>query len=129
LTKQPLQNNKQLVPSNAINRNFSFHLTEFANNTKQAAYSNRSLTNELVLPKLNQTKQTNPSNKISYNKNNNNFTNSNANSSTVMPVISFHNKSSSLNSLISKFNTNAKNNENSLSNENKLHLKFSTVMP
>ena len=134
LAKQSLQaannNVKQLMPSNAINRNFSFHLTEFPNNSKQASYSNRSLTNELVLPKLNQTNSNTNNNKINNNINNNNNNsyntnkNTNANSSSVMPVISFHpNKSTSLNNLISKFNTNAK------SNANKLQLKFGTIIP
>ena len=113
-------NNKSSI-NNPINRNFSFQLTEISNpklSNSSIGYTNRS--NDLILPKLTNSK--------------NNFNSNNVNTNSVMPaMLSFHaNKSSSLNSLITKFNASnnplpvmAKNNNNLNTSTTKLHqLKF-----
>lgn len=110
---------------NHVNKNFSFNLTEVSN--KKVPLTNR--TNELMFPKLN-------GNKLGGGSQNND-TASNSSANTVVPVLQFHaNKASSLNNLISKFNSSSattnlplltnKANLNGALNASKLHLKYGT---
>lgn len=100
-------NNSQKALTNSVNRNFSFHLTEISNSKQLSPHKTN-----LILPKLNNTNQ--QTNNIHHNAN--------------PSMLSFQaNKSSSLNNLITKLNTNnlpilTKNNLNI----SKLHLKYGT---